>query len=206
MPVNLKLRGKRRFLTELLESMSCKDEILDELRKIRHEYNNMLQSIVCYIEEKDWDGLTEYKSEMLSKADSLNRNSFSQLAKIKNAKILCIVHKMLVRAKKSGMPLNLCIYNDINGIRMHEPQLCTVLQEFLLHACQEAANGKEDIYLKIGADEQGLRFAVENRRAGDHFPRPFKTKLSRKMRKYVFFNTSVQNDRIVQEFLISFTD
>ena len=60
------------FDLDLKQNIACKDDMLKEFKKIQHEYNNMLQHIVCFIEAEDWEVLKEYKHQMLKKAQVLN--------------------------------------------------------------------------------------------------------------------------------------
>lgn len=66
---------KNKAEVQLQESLKFKDQIIKEYQKIRHDYNNMLQSFICFIEQEDLELLKTYKEEVLAKTYILNRNN-----------------------------------------------------------------------------------------------------------------------------------
>lgn len=188
------------------ECLVCKDAILKEFQKIRHEYNNMLQGLVSIVEDEDWEGLTEYKDKILEKAQQLNRNNLTQLVKIKNKSILRIVYRLLIEAKAAGIAINLNIYNDIEDTKVYKNEVIKALQDYLDYAYQMAIKESEEVSLKISTSGQCLRFAFENKacsKPDNLVPYFVKTKRPLRICKNVFFNTSIQNDNLVQEILFS---
>ena len=201
------LKRRKSFDLELKENLACKDEILKEYKQIRHEYNNMLQSILCFIEEEDWIGLKEYKSKLLEKTKILNGNNLTQLVRLKNKSILSLVYKLLMRGKESGITIDLTIYNDIDDIDPYEIKSYKVLEEYLNFAYEVAAQVGGKVNLKISGNNEGIRFAFENAysiKDYNNISELIKTKRKLKSQN-VFFNTFIETDGLIQEILISAT-
>lgn len=194
----------QKLYKEYYEASICKDGILKEFKRIRHDYNNMLQGLVGMIEEEDWEGLADYKSRMLEKAHQNNNNNLTQLMRIKNNSILIIIYKLLAEAQKSGVSMDLKVYSDIDDLQLNpnNKKLLSALTAYLYHAYEVAAASTGTVQLKISANQQGLRFSFESEayheKAAIH-----RGKIPRSIRKNMFFNTIVQNDHLLQEILIA---
>lgn len=188
---------ERLLNNELLECLDCKDTVLDEFREIRHEYNNMLHTMNCLIEEEAWGELEEYQDRLMERAHLLNNNSLSQLARIKDRNILVTLHKFLVTAEKDGKTLNLYICNDIADTGFFKAELCIGLQESMKHAYASAAKGAGEIDLRISSNDDGLQFCFES--SND-------TELGARSKhfKNIFYNTLQRNGRFIQEILVSY--
>lgn len=188
---------------KLKENIACKDDILIEYKEIRHKYNNMLQHIVCLIEEEDFEGLKSYKVKLLEEVQVLNSNNFTQLVKLKNKKILSLVYNLLLKCKNNGTIIYLTIYNDIEDVNSYKTPLYKLLEEYLDKAYESAIQMGGMINFKIGGNNQGVRFAFENiYMDGDSNNIPQISKAKRKS-KNIFFNTFIDNGKLIQEILIS---
>jgi hypothetical protein len=201
------LSRSKKLNLENHECLICKDDILKEFRNIRHEYNNILQGLVCIIEEEDWEELIGYKDCILKKTQILNKSNLTQLIRIKNKNILRIVYSVLIRAKEAGITMNLNIYNDIDSIEAYRNDYMLSMQDYIEHAYEVAASESEVINLKISANELGLCFAFENKatdKACRALPNSIKSTKSLRRCKNLLFNSFIQNDYQIQEILFSF--
>lgn len=186
------------------ENMDCKDAILKEYKEIRHQYNNMLQSILCFIEEEDWESLKNYKDKLLEKTQVLNSRNLTQLVRIKNGTILNLIYKLLMYGKKAGTTIHLKIYNDIDDINSYEIQVYRTLEEYLYNAYEMSSHVGGPVNLKISGNNKGIRFVFENSYVikGTNSLELNKTKRKVKS-KNIFFNTFIETDKIIQEILIT---
>ena len=190
---------------ELLEGIVCKDGIINEFTKIRHEYNNILQTITCLIEEEDLDGLKTCKSEYLNKAHLLNSNSIAQMAKIKDINILQSVYKLLLNAKEDSVILKITVYNEIVNQRLNSDEIYYILKECLINAYQSGAKDTMLINLKISSNDNGLCFKLEsesNIETRDFFSLTMKARKNYMMNN-IIFNTFYENALFIQEIIIS---
>ena len=142
------------FDLDLKQNIACKDDMLKEFKKIQHEYNNMLQHIVCFIEAEDWEVLKEYKHQMLKKAQVLNSNNLTQLVKIKNIRILNLVYALLVHANTQATTINLTIYNEIDNTNSYKPKSYKSLEQSIKFAYEAAMLAGVPINLKITGNKE----------------------------------------------------
>jgi hypothetical protein len=200
------LSRARSNSVENCECLTCKDDILKEFKHIRHEYNNMLQGLLCTIEEGDWSELMDYKETMLERTQKLNRSNLTQLVRIKDKSILRLIYGLLVKAGEAGITINLNIYSDLEDMNVYKNEVVNALQAYISYAYELATSEALEVELKINANEQGLRFAFENKATSKscnfshHYFTPLKA--YRKC-KNLFFNSYIQNDYLVQEILFS---
>ena len=185
------------FDLDLKQNIACKDDMLKEFKKIQHEYNNMLQHIVCFIEAEDWEVLKEYKHQMLKKAQVLNSNNLTQLVKIKNIRILNLVYSLLIQANAQETTINLTIYTDIDNTNSYKPKSYKSLEHSINNAYEAAMLAGAPINLKITGNKEGICFALES-------PCPEKNppNTPRSKQKDIFINTLIEKDILIQEILI----
>ena len=202
--INKFSRFKKRNC-ELLECIDCKDGVINEFIKIRHEYNNMLQTITCLIEEEDLDGLKECKREFLNKARLLNSNSITQMVKIKDINILRSIFKLILNAKDEGVVLIITIFNDIANQNLNNDAVYYVLKQCLTNAYQSGAKQAMLIHLKISSDDNGLCFKFENEsniESRGLFSQTLKARKNN-MKNNIIFNTFYEKALFIQEIIIS---
>lgn len=189
-----------------MECNECKDRIIDEHRKMRHEYNNILQTIICYIEEGDIDQLYAYKPKLMEKVQLLNKNSLVQLVKIKDTFMLNEVYRLLESAGANGIFLNLTVYNDIMQISQKAIGINNELKQYLWQAYENAVNINSEISFKISLSEYGVNFRFETRAdvsKEELSKKIINSSIKTKKIKDVFYNTYLQNEIVVQEIISS---
>jgi hypothetical protein len=196
--------GNRRN-KELLESITCKDVILEEYSKIRHEYNNMLQTITCYIEAEDMDELIKYKSVLLEKTHLYNRNSITQLSKIMDYNILSAVYKLYLEAKQVGAILNIAIAINIPNQRSFSSKHYCLLQECLKRAYESGVKEAATVNLNISGDDNGINFCFHSSLDGEGKKLISKSMVSKKRQvcDNTIFNSFIKDNHYIQEILIS---
>ncbi|SEW13998.1 hypothetical protein [[Clostridium] fimetarium] len=200
-----KLSHFKKKNCELLEGIDCKDGVINEFTKIRHEYNNMLQTITCLIEEEDLDGLKECKSEFLNKARLLNSNSITQMVKIKDINILRLIYKLILNAKEEGVVLIITIFNDIANQNLNADEIYYALKDCLINVYQSGAKQAMLINLKISSSDSGLCFKLENESNIESRELFSQTMKARKnyTKNNIIFNTFYENTLFIQEIIIS---
>ena len=200
-----KIKHIKRRNNELLEGIACKDCIINEFTKIRHEYNNILQTITCLIEAEDVVGLQEYKSIYMNQVHLLNANSITQMVKIKDINILRLIYKLFLNAKEDGITLIITIYNIIADQNINEDEIYYVLKDCLINAYQSDESEAILISLKISSNDNGLCFTFENRtnieseaESRKHFSQPLKARKYHTKNNFIY-NTFYKNSHFIQE-------
>ncbi len=207
--MGLIIRGSKRYREiQLQENINIKDNIIRELQKIRHEYNNMLQSFIGFIEAEDMETLKEYKAVVLEKTAELNTNSFTQLTKINNTSILGIIYELLIKGKNAEVNIKLTINNIIEEIDSLSAGFYEVLYNYINNAYSSAIQHSTYIKLKIISSDKGIRFVFENTvdyRIDKNTLTMEKNTRKHKFASNIFFNTFICENNMVQEIIISTT-
>jgi len=205
MPNGLKAVRDKQLLNELYEGIECKDAMLEEFRIIRHEYNNLIQNLVSYIEEENWSELKAYKSEVLRRTYLLNAMNLSRLTRIKSLKILTRIYKLLKRAEESGTTFKLKVYNDIKEINSNENGILKVMDDFIFNVFEWGYGSSEYIKLALSSNEEGYSIVFEVKPVVgkyEKFQKSFEMKIPSELRENIFVNFYLKGELFVQELLI----
>ncbi|WP_234121030.1 hypothetical protein [Clostridium hydrogenum] len=197
------MQRKKKLNLELEESLNCKDDILNEFKQIRHEYNNILQNIICLMEQENFTELKKYKESVISKTHLLNQNSITQLVKIKNKNILNLIYKILINAKQSNVTINLMIYNNI------DEAICSlkkykILNSYISFAYETAVKNGTSVQLKVNSSKQGLRFVFETELLNPVL-KPIQIKKPNRKCKDIYYNFFSNECKLEQEILMIIT-
>lgn len=188
---------KNLLIKDLRESIACKDKVLEEFTKIRHEYNNLLHTLTCLVELEDWQALSDYNSILLEKTQVLNKNGLAQLVRVKDLSILRTIYKLIIYAKDAGIQLNLTIFNDIAESNRHKVDIYDILLECLSHT-------GDSVDLKISNADQGLCFrfeSVPDRKESHNLKQD--TSISKNQRnKRILINTFFQSEHLIEEIIL----
>lgn len=202
----IKVWDFKRKYNLLISSNECKDRIIEENRKIRHEYNNMLQTLICYIEEGDINQLNQYKTELLKNVQSFNQNNIVQLSRISDTFIMTSVFELLVHAQTNNNTLNLTVYEDILRKYQLQDTFNIELPEYLQCAYECAAKINSTTNVKVNFSEFGVNFSFESlsETGKDDIITIDTNKIMTKRCKNIFYNTFLKDSKIVQEVILSY--
>lgn len=156
------MEEKRRCL-ELEAHLTVMEKILEEFRNVRHQYNNMFQSIVFYIENEQWVLNKEFINEIMEKSSEINENNTLQLINIKNCTLRCSVSKMAEVCDKNGINFNIEVYGKVDHINMHESALCSAIETIFNYIFDEVMRCSEkEITIEVCSDNQGVSIAFDS--------------------------------------------
>lgn len=195
--------------------------LLNDLRVIKHSYDNILASIKGFIIYKDWNGIEEYIDEIIQKQSNENISNTFMFQKIKSAGLAGLIMSKIENMKKLGINVKLIVNNDVNEINIKMSDLCDMLG-ILLDNAAEAASDSHEKYVNISVfkDEGITTFTIENTSISKPdinkmFEHGWSTKgegrglglwiLKNIARKYknVLLNTFIENNIVKQELIIS---
>lgn len=136
---NLKLENENMLAQQLSEYTKNLEQQYDEIRKIRHDYNNILLTMSEYIEQRDMDNLAIYFSEKIAPVGQLMEKNNYQLARLSNIKvqeIKGVVANKLVQAQGLNIPLIVDILDPIDDFHMDTLKLARALAIILDNAIE----------------------------------------------------------------------
>ena len=148
----MEYRNKKEQLQNLQDYTNSLEEMYTDMRKFRHDYVNILSSIVGYIEEDDMNGLKEhFYKNVMPLGEGIKNNNF-RIGLLKNIEIVelkGLLSSKIVRAQGKGIDVFVDISDKINNISMDIIDMVRVIGVFLDNAI-EAAEICEKPIIKLG--------------------------------------------------------
>ena len=216
----IKLSQEKRRSAELESYLSETEKIMKEFRTIRHQYNNMLQSVIFFIENEQWDQFKEFKEEILQSTSAINGRDELQLLKIKVYKLRSLISDMAGICAGLGIHLDVMASRDIDCIGMDESALCRVLRFLFDHVLEEVKTSeKKEIVLQISSDKEGAAIVLSStflsrpetgwlnrkncrRGASERKSGAAAVKKLLKRHKNVIFNDYIEDEYYTQELMV----
>lgn len=160
----LKLLQKEQALMQ--DYTKKMENFYDEFRVFRHDYKNILSTLRCYIDTKDYSGLEQYFHEkILPASEEISSDNFviGKLHLIGVPALKSILYSKLIRSLNLGLSLTLELTESLDEVPLDPLPLSRILG-ILLDNAMEAAVQTEEKYLVITiitADEYVL-FSISN--------------------------------------------
>lgn|GEM_PF-2617101 len=156
------IKAKKRC-DELESHLTMMEKAMEEFRTIRHQYNNIFQSAVFYIENEQWGSSGSFVTEIMARAAALNKNNTLQLIKIKNRRIRGSISQMAGICDKNAIDFTVTVVGEINQINVHESSLCSALSLIFNDIRNEIIGfDKKEINIEIISEGQGIAILFYN--------------------------------------------
>ena len=163
---NANIMMKQNSYDNLQEYMKQIEELYQNMRVFRHDYANVMLSVVGYIEENDMDGLKKYYDMEIFPISNLFNKEKDVVAKLHNLDIIELKSLISVKinyALELKVEVNLEIIEKIDKVNMKSIDLVRIIVIFLdnaIEACQECE--KPSIDLSIIKMDKDITFIVKN--------------------------------------------
>ena len=163
---NANIMMKQNSYDNLQEYMKQIEELYQNMRVFRHDYANVILSVVGYIEENDMDGLKKYYDMEIFPISNLFNKEKDVVAKLHNLDIIELKSLISVKinyALELKVEVNLEIIEKIDKVNMKSIDLVRIIGIFLdnaIEACQECE--KPSIDLSIIKMDKDITFIVKN--------------------------------------------
>ena len=163
---NANIMMKQNSYDNLQEYMKQIEELYQNMRVFRHDYANVMLSVVGYIEENDMDGLKKYYDMEIFPISNLFNKEKDGVAKLHNLDIIELKSLISVKinyALELKVEVNLEIIEKIDKVNMKSIDLVRIIGIFLdnaIEACQECE--KPSIDLSIIKMDKDITFIVKN--------------------------------------------
>ena len=152
----MNLKNKQIQFESLQEYTSSLENLYTDMRVFRHDYINIISSLIGYIENKDIDGLEKHFNEHivpLSKGIESNNFKIGILKNVKIAEIKGILSSKLIRAQELGIDTFIDIVEPIEKINMDIIDLSRAVGIFLDNAVEAA----------VECDKPSIKVAIINK-------------------------------------------
>lgn len=140
---DLEIKTHKVQLENLQEYTQNLETLYSDMRSFRHDYLNIISSLLGYIESNDMAGLEIYfNNNILPINASIKSNNF-KLGHLKNLKLpelKGIVSYKVIRAQELGVDVFIDIAEPIEKIDMNPVDLCRVIGILIDNAIEVALN------------------------------------------------------------------
>lgn len=140
---------KLEITTRDLEETKLYNESLiilhESVRDFKHNFNNIIQAIGGYIDNKDIDGLSKYYSQLVVDCQRVNNLTTLNPETINNPAIYGILASKYLKADELGIQINLEVFLNLNKINMKIYEFTTILGILLDNAIEAASKCEEKI-------------------------------------------------------------
>lgn len=113
-------------------------ETIDSLRILKHDYNNILQSINGYIITKQYDSLDAHIKELINNTTDLSSLECISPNVINQPAIYGIIMAKYIKAKNKKINFKLEVFEDISSISFNATKLSRILGILLDNAIEAA--------------------------------------------------------------------
>ncbi|MDD7795014.1 sensor histidine kinase [Clostridium sp. 'White wine YQ'] len=220
----MELKNKQSHFESLQKYTDNLENLYSDMRAFKHDYVNIISSMIGYIEDDDMEGLKKHFNEnILPLSNEIGKNN-SKIALLKNIKIPEIkglLSSKLIRAQEIGIELFIDIVEPIENIDMDIIDISRSLG-ILLDNAIEAGEKCENPTVKIAFVKRGqaLIIAILNKCPEDTPPiykiykKGYSTKgenrgvglsnLKEILEKYnnVSIDTTIENEEFIQKITI----
>ena len=139
------------------------DSLITDMRKFKHNFNNIISVINGYIALKKYDELRVYLKEITSKGNSAFSFDNSELLKIKNAGLFGLIVSKLELAHEKDINMSFFAEDEINQINMNLSDFCEALGILLDNSIEAAVESKDkEVSFSINKSGNAIIFTVEN--------------------------------------------
>jgi two-component system sensor histidine kinase AgrC len=137
-----------------------------DIRKFRHDYQNILCSLNTFIEENDFNGLREYYYVNIKKTSRyLDENNFKleNLSKLKVKEMKSIIATKLIFAQELGIDATFEARDEIHKIDLDSVTTVRIMGILIDNAIEELQEIKSG-FLKVGIiqDAKSVQIIVQN--------------------------------------------
>lgn len=162
-----KLETKSQELEYQLFYNKALDSIIKDLRRFKHNYNNILAVFGGYIKTKKWDEMERYYSEICGQMGKVSFFDNLTSLNIKSAGVLGLIMTKYEYAMEKDVELRVVASGEIGEIKMKISEFCEVLGILMDNAIEAASESEGKVVeLFMGSKDGILSFAIENAVSG----------------------------------------
>lgn len=169
----------REIEFKLMEEYTIKlEENYNEMRKFKHDYQNILMSLEGYIEDKNINKLRIYFNDYIKPTSSIiAENSFklSQLSNLKQKEFKSIIASKLIYSQEMGINTSFEALEIIDYINMNPVKLVRAIGILIDNAIEEVQKDINYGYIKVGIiDKNESILIIVSNKCIDEVPELYK--------------------------------
>lgn len=135
----------------------------DNIRCLKHDFNNIVQVIGGYIDLNDMNGLNKYYQSLLKECKLNNNLNLLNPQTINNPSIYSLLNNKYYQALQYGITMNFEIFSDLSTINFNIYEFTRILGILLDNAIEAANETTEKIIeIQFKSDSKKQLFIIEN--------------------------------------------
>jgi len=142
------------------------ETLYEEMRALHHDYRNLLFGFQGYLEDKDWDGATNYYEENMARvSQTLDKADFgtSQLKNLKVSAVKGLMSAKIMSAQTHGVEIKVECTEPITEIDMDVVDFCKCLGILLDNAIEEVLHlADKKVAVAFMKEEDHIWIVVSN--------------------------------------------
>ncbi len=123
--------------------------MVDGVRKLKHDYNNIMQALNGYVSTKQYDKLQEHINSVIGECNDINNLSTIDSKIFNDPAIYGIVGAKYFLATENNIKFEFDIATDISKIEFSMPDLSRILGILLDNAIEATSKLESDRYIKL---------------------------------------------------------
>jgi len=120
-------------------------ELCDNIRGVKHDFNNIVQAIGGYISTNDIDGLKTYYNGLLQDCQKINNLTCLDPELINNPAIYSLLTFKYHDSDEKGIKMNLDVFNDLKNLNIKPYELTRILGVLLDNAIDASSECEDKI-------------------------------------------------------------
>ena len=164
--IKLEQKHKNEEYQQLKEYTSMLENTENSLRRFKHDYLNILNTLGSYIESEDIIGLKQfYKNEVLPESNKIiNKNKYLfSLQHIKIIPLKGLISSKIINANSNNIKTKIEILEDICSVSMGIIDICRVIGILIDNAIEGAElTDDKNIHIAIVKNECATIFVIKN--------------------------------------------
>lgn len=214
-------KAKNEENKELRLYIKITARLTEELRSFKHNYFNLLYSLMGYIENGEWAKLEKYFRNVVAYSEKIDKNNLLSLQRIKNFSVVGLLAAKIKKAQDGGINFLVDISENEEYLAINNHEFLEILGIYLDNAIEAASESKKKcVAFGLGKIESSTYVIVKNTFDGEI---PLFSSLSKKgfstkgedrgyglwivseiLKKHpeVLSNNSIKNEYFIQELII----
>ncbi|MBO0441064.1 GHKL domain-containing protein [Enterococcus sp. DIV0869a] len=160
------MQQKEREYSENQRYMELMENQYKEMRKFRHDYKNILNSLEDFIVDEDYDGLKGYYFNKIKKTSHIidqNDYKMDAIGNIKVREVKSIIASKLISAQEKEIDAQVEVNEIIDFLSIDSVILVRVLGIFLDNAIEELEYiGEGKLAVALYKDEHAVHIVIQN--------------------------------------------
>lgn len=157
---------KEREYLENQRYMEVMENQYKEIRKFRHDYKNILNSLEDFIVDKDYEGLSDYYFNKIKKTSTLiDQNDFKleAIGNIRVREVKSILASKLISMQEKGIDTQLEVNEIIEELSIDSISLVRILGIFLDNSIEELEFlGEGKLAVAVYKDVSAVHIIIQN--------------------------------------------